>query len=266
MRRQLTYGLVGGLFFSCVPIALLALGAARRRCGVLSLRRAAHEIVADPGETAYVAAAITVAFAFFGYVLGREADRLEACSETDPLTRLYNARGLWKRLQAEVARSKRYGEPLALLFLDLDRLKSINDTYGHCGGDSALRRVADAIRAELRAIDIGGRWGGDEFAIVAPNTSERSALALGERVRSLAAHLASEWHGTASLGVATMDPANLRESFDVDGLIHAVDVALHEAKHRGGNRVVGRSTDQMLSALSGAACFRPVGDPQARTA
>jgi diguanylate cyclase (GGDEF)-like protein len=247
MRRQLTYGVVGGLLFSFVPLGLLVLGAARRPSDrVLSLRRAAHEVVDDPGEAASIAGSIILAFAFFGYVLGRQADRLEACSETDPLTRLYNARGLWKRLHAEVARSKRYREPLALLFLDLDRLKTINDTYGHCRGDLALRKVADAIRAELRAIDIGGRWGGDEFAIVAPNTSERSALALGERVRSLAAQLASEWHGTASLGVATMNPASDRESLDVDALIQAVDVALYEAKHQGGNRVVARSTDPLL--------------------
>ena len=241
MRRPFTYGVVGGLLSSWIPIGLLALAAARRHSGSLFHRHAAHEIVIDPGEAAYLAGSITIAFVCVGYVLGRQADRLEAFSETDSLTRLYNARGLWKRLQAEVARAKRFREPLALLFLDLDGLKSINDTYGHVRGDVALRKVADAIRAELRTVDIGGRWGGDEFAIIAPNTSERSALALGERVRVLAAQLTSTWRGTTSLGVATIDSADRRESFDAGALIQAADIALYEAKQQGGNRVVSRS-------------------------
>jgi hypothetical protein len=108
-------------------------------------------------------------------------------------------------------------------------------------GPGARPRPPDAIRTGLRATDIGARWGGDEFAIVAPNTSEASAQALAERVRLLAAERASEWRGTASLGVATVDPVNGGAAFEVDELIQTVDAALYEAKQCGRNCVVSRA-------------------------
>jgi diguanylate cyclase (GGDEF)-like protein len=207
---------------SCAPIGLLALRRARPR---------SH-------WCAYLNFSIPFAFSLFGYLTGRQADQLSTLSETDPLTGLHNARGLWKRLQEEVARAKRYHAPLTLFFVDLDRLKRINDFYGHRAGDCALCQLAEAIRSQLRTTDLAARWGGDEFAIVAPNTSEASARTLAERMRALAAERVSPWHGTASVGVATVDPGNGDGDFQIDGLIQAVDVALYEAKQRGRNCVV----------------------------
>ena len=79
------------------------------------------------------------------------------------------------RLDAEIKRSRRYREPLSLLFLDVDGLKNINDRHGHRAGSEALREVAGVIRAELRETDTGARWGGDEFTVIAPNTSKDAA-------------------------------------------------------------------------------------------
>jgi diguanylate cyclase (GGDEF)-like protein len=103
------------------------------------------------------------------------------------LTGLLNARAFDQRLHQEVARAARYGGPLALLILDLDGLKRINDQQGHLAGDRALQSVASAIRDELRDVDIAARLGGDEFGVLAPRTDGTAALVLGNRVRVLAA-------------------------------------------------------------------------------
>jgi diguanylate cyclase (GGDEF)-like protein len=201
----------------------------------LSSRRDANTELAG---CAYINLAIGVGFSLAGYLAGRQADRLAILSETDPLTGLHNARSLWKRLRQEIARSRRYHAQLALLFVDLDQLKQVNDVSGHRAGDQALRQLAEAIRTELRATDLGARWGGDEFAIVAPNTSAASARALAERVRSLAAQRLAPWRTTASIGIATLDPNTGGDDCGAEALTQAVDVALYQAKQLGGNSVI----------------------------
>jgi diguanylate cyclase (GGDEF)-like protein len=117
-------------------------------------------------------------------------------------------------------------------------MKHTNDRFGHHAGDVALRHVADAIRAGLRAPDIGARWGGDEFAILAPNTPEPAAMILAERIRALIARQDVRWPLTASIGVAVADAAQAQEPMSVATLMQAADAALYEAKHRGRNTVV----------------------------
>jgi diguanylate cyclase (GGDEF)-like protein len=186
----------------------------------------------------YVSVSTAIAFALFGILLGRQADLLADLSETDALTGLRNARGLSERLEVEIARLGRYPQPLALLLVDLDGMKHTNDRFGHHAGDVALRHVADAIRAELRATDVGARWGGDEFAILAPNTPEPAAMTLAERIRALIARQDVRWPLTASIGVAVADAAQAQEPMSVATLMQAADAALYEAKHRGRNTVV----------------------------
>jgi diguanylate cyclase (GGDEF)-like protein len=179
-----------------------------------------------------------ILFAAFGYILGRQADSLAELSETDPLTRLLNARGFATRLQAEIQRSRRYREPLSLLFLDLDGLKTINDAYGHRAGSQALREVAAVIRAELRASDTGARWGGDEFTVIAPNTDKDAATLFAERIRSgIAAHV-GDWRMTASIGIAALDWEATEMVPDAQALLRDADAAMYEAKRRGKNKVV----------------------------
>jgi two-component system, cell cycle response regulator len=232
MQRRFSYALIAGLLSSSLP-----------------------DRVAGRPAIRWVRPAI---FAAFGYVLGRQADALAELSETDSLTRLLNARGFAARLHAEIQRSRRYREPLSLLFLDLDGLKAINDRHGHRAGSQALRDVAGVIRAKLRDTDTGARWGGDEFTVIAPNTSKDSATLFAERIRAGIAADVTDWPLTASIGIATLDWAEAQAETmpDAQALLRDADAAMYEAKRRGKNNVVanvivGRPDDQeQVSAYS----------------
>lgn len=245
--RRFAYACTGALLSAGAPAGLIATRLARHRGrdGSTLLRTAVRELAAaDRAGYIYVGLSTAVAFAVFGYVLGRQADRLAALSETDALTGLSNARGLFDRLDRELARSRRYREPLALLLVDLDGLKSINDRYGHGAGDEALRRLATVIRSQLRATDIGARWGGDEFAVVAPRTSKIAALALAERIRSLIPQQGGEWPLSVSVGVASTDPVTDGLFLAPASLMRVADVAMYEAKRGGRNRIAAASPSE----------------------
>ena len=244
--RSVSYACTGGLVAAGAPIGLLAVRflQARRLRDVPTLRSVLRELASDAGGYLYVAISTTVAFTLFGHLLGRQADRLTRLSHTDSLTGLYNARGLLAHLEAELARCRRYRESLALLLLDLDGLKRINDRYGHHAGNAALGWLADVIRSELRETDLAARWGGDEFAILAPNTSQAAALALAERIRVRVPEQDTPWHVTASVGVAAAEPDLDGTLVDSAMLMHLADTAVYQAKRSGGNMVAA-------AALSG---------------
>lgn len=166
--------------------------------------------------------------------------RLEALAQTDPLTQLVNRRALTITLVTEMERVRRYNAPLAMLLLDLDHFKLINDTYGHLAGDDVLLAVATLLQRGARSVDTVARYGGEEFVIVLPETGLKGALAFAERVRE---RLATHWFSvggrqdvrvTASIGVATY-PAPGLES--VEDLFRAADAALYRAKGSGRNLV-----------------------------
>jgi diguanylate cyclase (GGDEF)-like protein len=207
-----------------------------------------------------VRVARTALFALFGYVLGRRADELAELSETDVLTRLLNARGFNARLKGEVKRSRRYREPLSLLFLDLDGLKHINDRHGHRAGSEALRDVAGIIRRELRESDTGARWGGDEFTILAPKTDRDAAISFAERLRTSIASQASEWPITASIGIATLDGNGMAGLQVAQMLMRDADAAMYEAKRRGKNTVAAASYPKSSSTVTSTASTRTASD------
>jgi diguanylate cyclase (GGDEF)-like protein len=165
--------------------------------------------------------------------------RVEALSVTDDLTHLYNSRYLNQVLRREAKRTSRSGRPLSLLFLDLDGFKSINDSHGHLFGSRALVEVAVVIRGSARETDVVARFGGDEFALVLPETGPEGAFAVGERVRQrIAAHSflgadGLDIHLTASVGVATLpDVAATPEE-----LMQAADMAMYRVKQSGKNGI-----------------------------
>ena len=165
---------------------------------------------------------------------------LERMANQDPLTGLLNRGHLLTRFQEELSRANRYGEPLSVILIDLDDFKEVNDTWGHQAGDEALRRTARVIRAQGRTSDVFGRYGGEEFLVVATGTPPPQAVRLADRIRSdlAAAEIPlgdTRLRVTASLGVAGKDAADIRQEYE---LIREADQALYRAKKLGKNRVV----------------------------
>jgi diguanylate cyclase (GGDEF)-like protein len=203
----------------------------------------------------YISVTTILAFALFGYVLGRQTDRLQQLSTTDALTGIFNRRALSADLEHECRRSRRYGSPLSVLLVDVDQLKRVNDLLGHAAGDKVLRGFAAAITSTLRATDIGGRWGGDEFLIIAPATAGPAAAALADRLQFELAK--QETFGaakaTASVGVATFDQ-NHRLLADSDALLQAADTALLRAKAAGRNQVTVAQYYQGGSVMKRNSC------------
>ena len=167
--------------------------------------------------------------------------RLEILSVTDALTNLPNHRALIAALEAQIARARREDTPCAVLFLDIDHFKQVNDTYGHPIGDAVLRQFAVRVRSCLREEDVLGRWGGEEFLILLPGTDARRAQRIGERVRAAVADRPLLERGpafgclsvTCSIGTVACPPhPPLR-----DTLIAAADTALYAAKRGGRNQV-----------------------------
>ncbi|MHB8644603.1 MAG: GGDEF domain-containing protein [Thermomicrobiales bacterium] len=160
-------------------------------------------------------------------------------AQTDALTGLFNRGALLERLERELERSRRYGRSLAVIFFDLDRFKNINDTYGHQFGDRVLRELARIATGAVRSIDLVGRYGGEEFVAVLPETDGAQALIVAERLRANVARNrldlpnGEEVRATISAGVAVF-PA---DATTMDTLLRIADTALYAAKAGGRNRV-----------------------------
>lgn len=173
--------------------------------------------------------------------------RAEALSVTDDLTQLYNSRYLNQVLRRETKRASRSGRPLSLLFLDLDGFKSINDSHGHLFGSRALVEAASVLRMSARETDICARFGGDEFAVVLPDTGADGAYAVGERIRErIAAHRFLGGEGldirlTASVGVATLPDA----AASAEELLKAADRTMYRVKEAGKNGILMASGEAM---------------------
>ncbi|HEX4984345.1 MAG TPA: GGDEF domain-containing protein, partial [Ilumatobacteraceae bacterium] len=155
--------------------------------------------------------------------------RLEAEATRDSLTDCLNRRGFDAAIEAEVSRAIRYGRPMSLLLLDVDHLKKINDTHGHSGGDAALQQVASAIHRARRPNDVAARFGGDEFALLIPESGIAGALQLAERIHAALHATTGRVSVTVSIGAASINS----EITTVDELLRAADSALYRAKRTG---------------------------------
>lgn len=168
----------------------------------------------------------------------RQEHELQRLASTDPLTGVRNRRAFMERLEAELARVRRYGKPAALLMLDLDHFKRVNDSYGHAAGDTVLRQFAALVRAALRQTDSFGRLGGEEFAVLLPETELSGAAELAERMRAQLERTPIEaggqaLHITASIGLTLLESTDPH----ADTALARADDALYRAKSMGRNRV-----------------------------
>ena len=206
-----------------------------------AMRRGATDFVTKPVDGSHLELRVRSAC---------QLERARQRANTDGLTGLYNHRYLHERLQQEIERFERYGRPLSLVMADLDRFKLYNDTHGHPRGDELLIAVAKTLRQMSRSSDVVGRYGGDEFTRILPETTVAEARLKAERMRRFIERLELDVGGTAtpvtlSLGIATASAACRRR----EDLIAAADAALYRAKRLGRNRVciAGRGASPPLS-------------------
>jgi diguanylate cyclase (GGDEF)-like protein/putative nucleotidyltransferase with HDIG domain len=176
---------------------------------------------------------------------------LQEEARVDAKTGLFNARHFAAELRDELARANRFDRPMSVIMADLDLLRDINNSYGHLAGDAVLNGIADVFRKQLRPYDVPARFGGEEFAILLPETAPEAALEIAERIRrAVAEHLfevetsSEPIRATISLGVAGYP----KDGSDPNELIHQADLAVYRAKLQGRNRVLGASSEPLLMA------------------
>lgn len=165
-------------------------------------------------------------------------NKLLEMTKVDALTRLFNRSHLDKRLSEELERTRRFGNPFSIIMIDIDYFKKINDTMGHLCGDNALRQLASILQQMVRTVDVVGRYGGEEFCCLLPETSAANAVILAERLRVKVAETVftygtEQFSFTISLGVAEYGDSNTLEL-----LVGQADAALYRAKREGRNKVV----------------------------
>jgi diguanylate cyclase (GGDEF)-like protein len=188
-----------------------------------------------------------------GRPLARMFGELSDRAETDALTGLANRRTLDERLDEELDRAQRHGTHLSLVLVDIDDFKKVNDRFGHQCGDDVLRAIAPVFAGSLRELDLAGRFGGEEFALVLPGTTLAGARRVAEQVRKAFAQIAVEGpsgelvHVTASFGASEFPSCP-----SIKALIAKADVALYEAKRAGKNRVVAHDVDAPSDGLHAA--------------
>jgi diguanylate cyclase (GGDEF)-like protein len=240
LERKPVRAAVEGVYAMAVPLlARLGRGRSLEQVGVISIARGGRDF--NDAE-----------YDLFAYLTGQAAVSIENVdlhemvrvqAVTDELTGLYNLRHFHETLDGEIERSRRFNQPVGLMMLDIDDFKAVNDTYGHQQGDLVLIEVGRVLRALSRDIDEPARYGGEEMAVILPQTDVAGAELLAERMRTAVAAIeidrldgGGRLRVTASFGVASL-PANANEK---DGLIAEADAALYRAK-RGGKNRVGRA-------------------------
>lgn len=232
MSRSCSYPVLGVGLALIAPVGLVvarALAAER----VPTLDWALEDIQYLRVTYAYVAISTVVVFAVLGYALGRSFDRVRRLSITDPLTGLFNLRHYGHRVAEELKRGRRQGRPTSILCVDIDRLKAINDGFGHKAGDRAIIAVGRILATNVRAVDAVARVGGDEFAVLLPETPAIQASALSQRILKEVARYSDALTGglAVSIGITELDAT---AEAKLDAMLAAGDAALYSAKAAGG--------------------------------
>ena len=218
---------------SDIPVVFLT-GSSTNEDEELGFNIGATDFIRKP-----ISAKIVVARASSILKLRAATRELERLAATDPLTGAFNRRRFLEVGNAELRRSKRYKHTFSVLMLDIDHFKAVNDTYGHGIGDTALKETVTAIQDAMREQDTLGRLGGEEFAVIVPETDTEDAAAVAERIRGSIAQIVIDTPDeplsfTVSIGVSECDD----DDDSVDDALTRADNALYDAKEQGRNRVV----------------------------
>lgn len=235
LTKATLFALWGLLLALGAPLGLLLLRFVTSN-GAPTFAFVGSQIKSDPLLYGYLTFATMFMFVLLGRTLGAREDELANTSITDPLTRLHNRRHLFDRLDEELARSSRHNLPFALLLIDVDHLKDINDRGGHHAGDRALVSVGDTLRRTCRSTDLAARFGGDEFVVLAPSTSGENALGLCDRIRSTLRQSATDFPIPLTVSIGVAEPG--RKVSSAEQLFAAADAALYAAKRAGRDRAV----------------------------
>lgn len=235
-------------FTAVLLIGFMVYNVARALVVGLGIIRQPHLLY--PEETLtfglFVAVALGIAFGFFWMTTALLTTGLEQMASTDPLTRIYNRRVFLLWCEKELIRGQRTGTPFSVLMVDLDHFKQINDCFGHQAGDQALCAVVEKMQDSVRGIDVLGRWGGEEFAVLLPGAAADAALLVAQRVRRNIERILLPGAGirngervqmisvTASVGIATYRGVD----DNVHTMIERADLALYQAKAAGRNCVL----------------------------
>jgi diguanylate cyclase (GGDEF)-like protein len=187
-----------------------------------------------------VATAQVFLFRFYENSRQEAYDQLQKTAITDPLTKIYNRLHLDNTLKSLIAQANRSRQAVSILLLDVDHFKAVNDKYGHLVGDKVLIRLCEVVRETVRETDAVGRWGGEEFLVICPNTDQQQAIQLGQRIieNIRAEAVENDIHITVSIGAATYS-AGATDS--LDRLLSSADENLYRAKRGGRNQIVGGS-------------------------
>lgn len=241
-----------------VPLALQAVLLLGRGLWITLQGSGQRGLLADGAEQilTFLSAFIFVVLASLGFIL-MVKERADAVNHRlarfDPLTGLANRRLLQKGLLRDSARAIRVHEPYAVLMVDIDHFKAVNDQHGHLAGDAVLRHVAQLMTQRLRAPDMVGRWGGEEFLVLLPVTPQAGALRVAQALREIVEQTPCTWLGrsiavTISVGACA---EFLQAGDDPERLVQAADHALYKAKESGRNRVVSQSLERPRSSVGG---------------
>jgi two-component system cell cycle response regulator len=238
---QVLSALKGDADLKDIPVVFLT-SRSRTADVVAGLRGGAHDYLKKPFEKIELIARVgsAVHVKKLQDQLRQRNAELDRMSRTDSLTGLYNRRHLDEELLRQQSHASRHDDPLCVLLLDIDHFKRVNDSYGHSAGDLVLRGFADRLRAELRAGDIGGRWGGEEFLIIMPRTDADGGFEVAERLRcaTAAKPIAA---GEVDIDVSVSGGCASSIGNSVDALLHLADSCLYRAKTSGRNKIVTAS-------------------------
>jgi two-component system cell cycle response regulator len=206
---------------------------------VEGLRLGAHDYLKKPFEASELIARVSAAVrvkALQDQLRVRNVE-LDHLSRTDALTGLANRRHIEERLRELAASSRRHGHELGVIMFDIDHFKAVNDTIGHAGGDAVLREFSRRLHEALREEDTAGRWGGEEFLVLAPISDLEGTLQLGERVCESVSSVPFTLPDGGTLDVTVSGGAATGTGDDPEELVRRADAALYEAKESGRNRI-----------------------------